>query len=547
MHLGILEDRHLEHVPGTSPLNELGRVGLDEATGIEAEFLKHDETGRFVLVPQPSDSPNDPYNWPKWKKRMFTVAIGYGCGCVGAVGPLLTSALTPLSEEFDIPLQQFTLGLQGSLIVAIAVSSLVGNTLAVKVGKRPIYILTSVGLVVTCFWAAAAKSFASLAAARAVQGFCMAPMEALVPASIADIWFVHERGFQSAVFNLGVLGGINLVSPIAGAIIQYGSYQICMQAMGGAFVLQLILTVLFMPESAYHRSALDIDTTDLPVSKVLEKGATIELEKTTTEGPARGTDIEPKKSFLRELLPYDGYWDRTSFWRTLIRPFFILASPMVAWATLQFTTSVSWLVLISITLSQIFSAPPYSFSITAVGASNLASFVASLIGTALAGPLVDGLATFLSKRNKGVFEPEFRLPIMSTYLLFTGAGFFAWGQSLHNEDPWPIPVIVCLGLINLGVQLGTTGIVTYIVDCHREQAAEAFAIMNFVKSFFAFGLTFYSNDWIAVQGVRNCFFVIGGITVAVALLTVPMYVLGKRARSWTHRRRIITKIVEWTG
>lgn len=85
MHLGTLEDRHLEHVPGTSPLNELGRVGLDEPTGIEAEFLKHDITGRFVLVPQPSDSPNDPYNWPKWKKRMFTVAIGYGCGCVGGM------------------------------------------------------------------------------------------------------------------------------------------------------------------------------------------------------------------------------------------------------------------------------------------------------------------------------------------------------------------------------------------------------------------------------------------------------------------------------
>jgi hypothetical protein len=113
---------------------------------------------------------------------------------------------------------------------------------------------------------------------------------------------------------------------------------------------------------------------------------------------------------------------------------------------------------------------------------------------------------------------------MSTYLIFTGAGFFAWGQSLYNEDPWPIPVTVCLGLINLGVQLGTTGIVTYVVDCHREQAAEAFAIMNFVKNFFAFG----------------------GITMGVALLTVPMYVLGKRARSWTHRRRIITKIVEWT-
>lgn len=84
MPLGIVEDRHHEHVPGTSPLNELGHVGLeDTAAGIDSNFLKHDPTGQIVLVPQPSDSPNDPYNWPKWKKRMFTVAIAYGCGCVG--------------------------------------------------------------------------------------------------------------------------------------------------------------------------------------------------------------------------------------------------------------------------------------------------------------------------------------------------------------------------------------------------------------------------------------------------------------------------------
>jgi len=41
-----------------------------------------------------------------------------------------------------------------------------------------------------------------------------APFEALIPASIADIWYVHERGFRVAIFNLGVLGGINLAGPI---------------------------------------------------------------------------------------------------------------------------------------------------------------------------------------------------------------------------------------------------------------------------------------------------------------------------------------------
>lgn len=124
---------------------------------------------------------------------------------------------------------------------------------------------------------------------------------------------------------------------------------------------------------------------------------------------------------------------------------------------------------------------------------------------------------------------------MVTVVIFTGAGFFAWGEALYKQDPWPIPVIVCMGLINLGVQLGTSAVVTYVTDCHRQESAEAFAVMNFIKNVFAFGLTFYCNDWIAVQGVRNCFFVIGGITVAVTLLTIPMYVFGKKARSFTYR------------
>jgi hypothetical protein len=116
---------------------------------------------------------------------------------------------------------------------------------------------------------------------------------------------------------------------------------------------------------------------------------------------------------------------------------------------------------------------------------------------------------------------------------------------LGNADSvnlqWEVPVIVGLGLINFGIQLGTTGVVAYVVDCHRDKAGEAFAVMNFIKNCFAFGLTFYINDWIAVQGVRNAFFVIGGLTIAASLCTVPMYVYGKRARSWTYRHNIAGK------
>ena len=82
MGLGVLEDHKLEHVPGTAPLNELGRE-VYNASGVDSSILKHDPTGQFVLVPQPSDSPNDPYNWPRWKKERFMITYAFACGAVG--------------------------------------------------------------------------------------------------------------------------------------------------------------------------------------------------------------------------------------------------------------------------------------------------------------------------------------------------------------------------------------------------------------------------------------------------------------------------------
>jgi hypothetical protein len=112
---------------------------------------------------------------------------------------------------------------------------------------------------------------------------------------------------------------------------------------------------------------------------------------------------EQPHSFAKEMLPYSGYINHTSFFNTIFRPFIMLGSPAVLWATLLFTTCISWLVGISITLSQIFSAPPYNFSITAVGLTNLSSFVASLLGTIVAGPLIDGVVRRMSLRNGGTF------------------------------------------------------------------------------------------------------------------------------------------------
>lgn len=75
MGLGILEDTHLVNVPGTCLFNDdPNAIALSAYEGVDLAALKH-ASGRdshIVLVPQPTDDPNDPLNWPRWKKHMVS-------------------------------------------------------------------------------------------------------------------------------------------------------------------------------------------------------------------------------------------------------------------------------------------------------------------------------------------------------------------------------------------------------------------------------------------------------------------------------------------
>ena len=72
MGLGILEDKHLDHVPGTTLFSDdPNAVAQVTFAGLDLSSLKHarGKNSHIVLVPQPSDDPNDPLNWPQWKKH----------------------------------------------------------------------------------------------------------------------------------------------------------------------------------------------------------------------------------------------------------------------------------------------------------------------------------------------------------------------------------------------------------------------------------------------------------------------------------------------
>ena len=228
------------------------------------------------------------------------------------------------------------------------------------------------------------------------------------------MWFVHERGFRIGVFTVGLVGGLNLVLPISAVIITDYGWRVANYGMAGMFLLVIILVFLLMPESTYLRAeALNLDTSSHDNSPQLTKESAEHLEEpvasekptfTSTNSRTTTTDASGHDSFWRQYHLWSGRtYNEASVFTLSIRPFQMALSPSVLWGGVIYSCGIAWLVLISVTVSQIFSAPPYSFTIIHVGLTKLSSFTASILGALISHPLSDRLAVYMAKHNKGIY------------------------------------------------------------------------------------------------------------------------------------------------
>lgn len=47
-----------------------------------------------------------------------------------------------------------------------------------------------------------------------------------------------------------------------------------------------------------------------------------------------------------------------------------------------------------------------------------------------------------------------------------------------------------------------------------------------------YGLSNFANNWVAAAGPEQIMYVFGGTSLFLALLAIPVYVFGKKLRSW---------------
>ena len=126
----------------------------------------------------------------------------------------------------------------------------------------------------------------------------------------------------------------------------------------------------------------------------------------------------------------------------------------------------------------------------------------------------------MTKRNRGVYEPEFRLLLVIPQLVFGCAGLYGFGITANNTPRygwfWPD---FFFALEVMGMVLGAVASALYIVDAHRDIAVEGFTCLLIFKNIFSFGLTYSGYGWLVSGGVKPVFMAISSVQVVVCCAT----------------------------
>ncbi|OAA75584.1 Major facilitator superfamily domain, general substrate transporter [Akanthomyces lecanii RCEF 1005] len=237
---------------GTRPMPVPGTPGKKSPLPPEEE-KKTTDNGEIILDPQPDDSVNDPLNWPSWRRDTALLTLGFYCMLGGGVTPIIAAGFTDVAQAYHVEAETVALT-TGLYMMGLGVGSVFASPTAILFGKRPVYLASAVLFIGTSLWAGWSPSFASLIAARVFQGIAVSPVECLPSATIAEIFFLHERAFRIGIYTLLLLGGKNLVPLVSAAIIGRFGWRWVFWIMAMIVGVAGVLLFLFVPETFWDRT-----------------------------------------------------------------------------------------------------------------------------------------------------------------------------------------------------------------------------------------------------------------------------------------------------
>ena len=339
----------------------------------------------------------------------------------------------------------------------------------------------------------------------------------------------------------------------------------------------LLVTLFCLPETKWDRPRDTKQLEQLQAITTVEKNhagvsttqslqsSDVTLDSSTPSATELGLDINAQRSVLGAGRPSKQQWQlfqRTSHpVQALLLAFYLpwklFTFPIVQFASFIVGFSSSCYLMITFVQSQVLAAPPYNFDTQSVGFTNFASLIGAFIGLLTAGPLSDWVSAKLTERNKGVREPEMRLPTMVPYVLIMLLGNFVVGFGFQHQWDWRVSrllfqisstytgsdisqAIVIVGFGCAGLQIAALPAIasTYAVDSYKPAAGSIFISVTINKNVWGYGVSKFITPWVMQSGYVPPFMTNMSLTFLWCSCGIIFWLHGKKFRTWTAKSSV---------
>ncbi|KIX08714.1 uncharacterized protein Z518_03371 [Rhinocladiella mackenziei CBS 650.93] len=516
--------------------------------------LRHETTNEILLVPKPSDDPDDPLNWPLREKHYifvlscFSIFVCNACGAgpsAGAVAMTTHFFAPPSDPNFLTYVGKVAYFFTGTSLT-IGIGQFIWTPVAIKYGRRPVYIICFALLTACNVWAGFAKSYGSELAARLLTGIAAGAPELVAPLTLTDIFFLHQRGKIMAVYNCSLALGSSLGVVIFGLVIRTQEWRVIFWILTALSAFCMLIMIFTIPETAYNRSTANLGAIPVAVASgdVDADAVSQKFDKSSEHvSVVFPTTLGKRTPYFKRLSIIPKAYTSEGIWLLMFRPVALLALPGVLWATLINSVTVGMIVVLSSNFSAAFQTI-YGFTSWQAGLTFIAMAIGSLVAIFFAGHFSDWIADRFTQRNGGVRIPEMRLPALSLSVITGPLGCILYGVGFGLKLHWMCPV-VGIALIGFTVVQSMVVSLVYILDSYRPVSGEVIVTQSTFKACFGFLLGFYTNPWVQQDGYLGAFGAMGGIEGAILLGFVPFYFWGSYWRRMSWNWPFIRRIVHW--